>query len=174
MGWNCVTGGYVCHLKCFVYGTSHFSTVQHPSFTGAQKLFACLCIWPDVSRDTRTYLRGFTENCTVTFRCDVRYLIYCSVLPWKFEELHTNDLQCIISISIVLVSKWASIHNAPISAYQITYLFILICSRLKVCTFLNTLIINYYNIMLIIIGIINYSVLRQKETKCDQSRLKNI
>lgn len=44
VGWNCVTGGYVCHLKCFVYGTSHFSTEQCLSFTGSRKLFAYLCI----------------------------------------------------------------------------------------------------------------------------------
>jgi len=42
--WNCVTGGYVGHLKCSVYGASHFSTVQSLSFTGARKLFAYLCI----------------------------------------------------------------------------------------------------------------------------------
>jgi hypothetical protein len=42
VGWNCVTGGYVCHLKCFGYGTSHSSTVQRLSFTGARKLFAYL------------------------------------------------------------------------------------------------------------------------------------
>ena len=44
VGRNCVTGGYVYHMKCFVYGTSHFSTAQRLSFTGARKLFAYLCI----------------------------------------------------------------------------------------------------------------------------------
>jgi hypothetical protein len=55
--------------------------------------------------------------------------------PYQRLVLHYFYKQC------VLVSKQASIHSAPVSAYPVIYLPSLICSLLKVCTSLKTLLI---------------------------------
>ena len=152
VGWNCVTGGYVCHVKFFWKG-------------GCMELLT------------------FFHRCKGTFRSSVHMIPTYHVLhahtfedshiivQWLFGVTWGTPYQRLIVYyfykQCVLVSKQASIHGAPISAYPIIYLPSLICSLSKVCTSLKTLLI----IILIVIVILNYSV-QQKETQRNQSRLK--
>jgi len=50
------------------------TSAQRSAFLSqVQGNFSLICAYdPDVSRITRTYLWGFTQNCTVTISCDVR------------------------------------------------------------------------------------------------------